>query len=106
MAARASASTRLQLKEEHGLMFVVVDVEAHYRKPARYGDLLQVTCEVERDHAGQPDVQTRRSIAAAPSAASCCSTGGCASRASTRRAIARGRCRSSCGSRSMQEIAE
>ena len=30
-------------------MFVVVDVEAHYRKPARYGDQLQVTCEVERD---------------------------------------------------------
>lgn len=31
------------LKEQHGLMFVVVDVEAHFRRPARYGELLQVT---------------------------------------------------------------
>ena len=102
---RAIGVDQVRLKEEHGLMFVVVDVEAHYRKPARYGDLLQVTLQGARDHAGQPDVQTRRSIASA-SAASCCSTGGCAPRASTRRATARGRCRSSCGSRSMQEIAE
>jgi acyl-CoA thioester hydrolase len=35
-----------QLKEEHGLMFVVVDLEAHYRKPARYGEMLQVTCAI------------------------------------------------------------
>jgi acyl-CoA thioester hydrolase len=35
------------LKEEHGIMFVVVDVEAHYRKPARYGELLRVTCRVQ-----------------------------------------------------------
>ena len=35
------------LKHEHGLMFVVVDAEAHYRRPARYGELLQVTCLVE-----------------------------------------------------------
>jgi acyl-CoA thioester hydrolase len=34
------------LKDGHGLIFVVVDVEAHYRKPARYGELLQVTCAV------------------------------------------------------------
>jgi acyl-CoA thioester hydrolase len=27
-------------------MFVVVDIEAHYRKPARYGELLQVSCGV------------------------------------------------------------
>lgn len=31
---------------EHQLIFVVVDVEAHFRKPARYADLLQATCEV------------------------------------------------------------
>ena len=36
-----------QLKEEHGLMFVVVDIEAHFRKPARYGELLQTTCVVD-----------------------------------------------------------
>jgi acyl-CoA thioester hydrolase len=34
------------MKRERGLMFVVVDVEAHYRRPARYGDLLEVTCAV------------------------------------------------------------
>jgi acyl-CoA thioester hydrolase len=34
------------LKEEQGLMFVVVDISAHFRKPARYGELLQVTCSV------------------------------------------------------------
>jgi acyl-CoA thioester hydrolase len=34
------------LKEQHGLMFVVVDVEAHFRRPARYGELLQVTVQL------------------------------------------------------------
>lgn len=43
---RALGIDQVRLKEEHGLMFVVVDVEAHYRKPARYGDQLQVTCKV------------------------------------------------------------
>ena len=43
---RAIGVDQVRLKEEHGLMFVVVDVEAHYRKPARYGDLLQVSCRV------------------------------------------------------------
>jgi acyl-CoA thioester hydrolase len=43
---RAGGIEQLPLKEQHGLMFVVVDLEAHYRKPARYGDELQVTCEV------------------------------------------------------------
>lgn len=36
------------LQQEHGLMFVVVDAENHFQRPARYGDLLQVTCEVEK----------------------------------------------------------
>jgi acyl-CoA thioester hydrolase len=35
------------LRLEQNLLFVVVDVEAHFRKPARYGELLQVTCEVD-----------------------------------------------------------
>jgi acyl-CoA thioester hydrolase len=43
---RALGIDQVRLKEEHGLMFVVVDVEAHYRKPARYDDQLQVTCKV------------------------------------------------------------
>ena len=43
---RAAGIEQLPLKEQHGLMFVVVDIEAHYRKPARYGDELQVTCAI------------------------------------------------------------
>lgn len=43
---RAAGIEQLPLKEQHGLMFVVVDLEAHYRKPARYGDELIVTCEI------------------------------------------------------------
>ncbi len=43
---RALGVDQVRLKDDHGLMFVVVDVEAHYRKPARYGDQLQVTCKV------------------------------------------------------------
>jgi acyl-CoA thioester hydrolase len=34
------------LKEEQGLMFVVVEAQARFLKPARYGDELVVTCEV------------------------------------------------------------
>lgn len=34
------------LKEQHGLIFVVVDVEAHFRRPARYGECLQVTVQL------------------------------------------------------------
>ena len=43
---RAAGVEQLPLKEQYGLMFVVVDIQAHYRKPARYGDELQVTCAV------------------------------------------------------------
>ena len=49
---RALGIEQLALKEQHGLMFVVVDIEAHYRRPARYGDELQVSCVlVERTRA-------------------------------------------------------
>jgi acyl-CoA thioester hydrolase len=43
---RAAGVEQLPLKEQHGLMFVVVDIEAHYRRPARYGDELVVTCVI------------------------------------------------------------
>lgn len=43
---RAIGIEQAALKEEHGLIFVVVDIEAHFRRPARYGELLQVACEV------------------------------------------------------------
>ena len=44
---RAAGIEQLPLKEQHGLMFVVVDIEAHYRRPARYGDELLVTCVID-----------------------------------------------------------
>ena len=44
---RAAGLEQGPLQQEHGLMFVVVNAEAHFQKPARYGDLLQVSCEVE-----------------------------------------------------------
>jgi acyl-CoA thioester hydrolase len=44
---RANGVEQILLKEEHGLIFVVVHLEARYVKPARYGDLLQVTCAVD-----------------------------------------------------------
>jgi acyl-CoA thioester hydrolase len=34
------------LQREHGLMFVVVAAETHFLKPARYGELLQVSCDI------------------------------------------------------------
>ena len=45
---RALGVDQVRLKDDQGLMFVVVDVEAHYRKPARYGDQLLVTCKVHQ----------------------------------------------------------
>jgi acyl-CoA thioester hydrolase len=45
---RALGVDQVRLKEDDGLIFVVVDVEAHYRRPARYGDQLQVTCKVQQ----------------------------------------------------------
>jgi len=35
------------LKDQHALMFVILDTEAHYKLPAKYGDLLQVTCVLQ-----------------------------------------------------------
>jgi acyl-CoA thioester hydrolase len=43
---RALGIEQTPLKQEQGLIFVVVDVEAHYRTPARYGAVLQVSCSV------------------------------------------------------------
>jgi acyl-CoA thioester hydrolase len=36
------------LRLEQGIVFVVVGVEASFHRPARYADLLQVTCGVQR----------------------------------------------------------
>lgn len=43
---RSIGVEQMRLKEEQGIIFVVVHVEAHYRRPARYGELLQTTCVV------------------------------------------------------------
>lgn len=45
---RAIGIEQSALREEHGLMFVVVSAQSDFQRPARYGDLLQVTCEVEK----------------------------------------------------------
>lgn len=36
-----------ELAKSQGLVFAVVHVEASYRRPARYDDLLQVTCGIK-----------------------------------------------------------
>jgi acyl-CoA thioester hydrolase len=36
------------LKDEHNAMFVVVSVEAHFKRPARYGELLEVGCVIDQ----------------------------------------------------------
>ena len=43
---RARGVEQTDLKDREGVMFVVVRAEADFHMPARYGDLLQVTCEV------------------------------------------------------------
>jgi acyl-CoA thioester hydrolase len=43
---RALGFEQTPLRDEHGLIFVVVDLQAHYLKPARYGELLEVSCRV------------------------------------------------------------
>ncbi|HEX2493478.1 MAG TPA: tol-pal system-associated acyl-CoA thioesterase [Steroidobacter sp.] len=44
---RAMGVEQTALLQEHGLIFAVVHIEANYRRPARYGELLQTTCAVE-----------------------------------------------------------
>jgi acyl-CoA thioester hydrolase len=45
---RAMAIEQGPLKDEHNAMFVVVDVEAHFKRPARYGELLHVGCVIDQ----------------------------------------------------------
>lgn len=44
---RAAGIEQLPLRERCGVIFAVVEVEAKYLRPARYGELLQVTCAVD-----------------------------------------------------------
>jgi acyl-CoA thioester hydrolase len=43
---RALGVEQTPLKEQYGVLMVVARVEANYRRPARYGDELQVCCRV------------------------------------------------------------
>lgn len=56
------------LHREQGLMFVVVDAETHFLRPARYGELLQVSCDIAE--ARRASLTFRQNIvrAAAPNA--------------------------------------
>jgi len=43
---RSLGVEQAELLRTQGLLFAIVRVEADYRRPARYGDLLQVTCAI------------------------------------------------------------
>ncbi|MDN3517077.1 tol-pal system-associated acyl-CoA thioesterase [Aquisalimonas lutea] len=43
---RALGVNQDRLRREHGLVFVVHDMKVRFHRPARFDDLLQVTCEV------------------------------------------------------------
>ncbi|AMN47155.1 4-hydroxybenzoyl-CoA thioesterase [Steroidobacter denitrificans] len=43
---RAAGIDQLPLKEQHGLIFAVVELQTRFRKPARFDDVLQVSCAV------------------------------------------------------------
>ncbi len=43
---RALGIEQMPLKEQHGVIMVVAQVEANYRRPARYGDVLQIRCRI------------------------------------------------------------
>jgi len=45
---RAQGIEQGPLQREQGIIFVVVSAETHFHRPARYGDLLHVSCEVEK----------------------------------------------------------
>ena len=45
---RAQGIEQGPLQREQGIIFVVVSAETFFLRPARYGELLQVTCEVEK----------------------------------------------------------
>lgn len=43
---RAQGIEQVPLKEQHGVLMVVAQVNVTYRRPARYGDLLQVSSRI------------------------------------------------------------
>ena len=49
------------LQQEHGLMFVVVEAQTRFHRPARYGELLQVSCDIEESR--RASVTFRQNVA-------------------------------------------
>ena len=45
---RSLGIEQVPLRDEHKVLFVIRDAESHYHKPARYGDLLHVSCRLTR----------------------------------------------------------
>ena len=43
---RAAGIDQLPLKEQYGLIFAVVELQTRFRKPARFDDVLEVSCAV------------------------------------------------------------
>ena len=93
---RAIGIDQVRLKEEHGLIFVVIDVEAHYRKPARYGDLLQVTCKVSETTRASLTLDQEVYRAAAAQGCANAAGAGCAGAAVGGELLLDGRVRAAC----------
>jgi acyl-CoA thioester hydrolase len=57
---RSIGVDQVGMREQQGLIFVIVSLEADYRKPARLDDELTVTCEIEQ--AGRATFTFRQEI--------------------------------------------
>jgi acyl-CoA thioester hydrolase len=58
---RAAGFGQAQLRDEHGLMFVVTDTSLQYRRPARLDDELRITVEPEAPRAASLALTQRAS---------------------------------------------
>jgi acyl-CoA thioester hydrolase len=58
---RAAGFGQAQLRDEHGLMFVVTDTSLQYRRPARLDDELRITVEPDAPRAASLALAQRAS---------------------------------------------
>jgi acyl-CoA thioester hydrolase len=65
---RAAGIEQRPLQEQSGIVFIVVEAHTLFRKPARYGDLLIVTCAVAEQ--GRASLSFKHEIFRAPTAGS------------------------------------
>ncbi len=56
---RARGLEQDELRDRHGVVFVVARASLEYRRPARFNDPLQITCEVDRLRAAAIDFTQR-----------------------------------------------